>query len=234
MGLGKNTKEARSKIDRDTYYPLKEALALITDAKFAKFNESVDVAMNLNVNPRHADQMVRGAVVLPHGLGKEVRVLVFAKGDKATEATEAGADAVGGEDIVAKIKDGWLDFDKCIATPDMMRYVGQVGKVLGPRGLMPNPKVGTVTMDVARAVSEAKSGRLEFRVDKSGIVHTSVGRAEFSAEQLYENTVALVEMIQKLRPATVKGTYIKRMGVSTTMGPGARIDTTQLVSDLKE
>jgi large subunit ribosomal protein L1 len=234
MRLGKNAKEARSRIDRDTLYPLKEALALITDASFAKFSESVDVALNLNVNPRHADQMVRGAVVLPHGLGKEVRVLVFAKGDKATEATEAGADAVGGEDIVAKIKDGWLDFDKCIATPDMMRYVGQVGKILGPRGLMPNPKVGTVTMDVARAVSEAKSGRLEFRVDKSGIVHAAVGRAEFSAEQLYENTVALVEMIQKLRPATVKGTYIKRMGVSTTMGPGAWIDAVQLVSDLKE
>jgi large subunit ribosomal protein L1 len=234
MRLGKNTKEARSRIDRDTLYPLKEALALITDASFAKFSESVDVALNLNVNPRHADQMVRGAVVLPHGLGKEVRVLVFAKGDKATEATEAGADTVGGEDIVAKIKDGWLDFDKCIATPDMMRYVGQVGKVLGPRGLMPNPKVGTVTMDVARAVSEAKSGRLEFRVDKSGIVHAAVGRAEFSAEQLYENTVSLVEMIQKLRPATVKGTYIKRMGVSTTMGPGAWVDTAQLASDLKE
>ena len=228
MKRGKNFEAALAKVDRDNFYNLKDAIALAIDARFAKFSESVDMAFNLNVNPRHADQMVRGAVVLPHGLGKEVRVLVFAKGDKATEATDAGADAVGGEDLVAKIKGGWLDFDKCIATPDMMRYVGQVGKILGPRGMMPNPKVGTVTMDVTRAVTEAKSGRLEFRVDKSGIVHAPVGRAGFSAEQLYENAQALVDMLEKLRPASVKGKYIKRMNVSTTMGAGVRVDTAEL------
>ncbi|HIA04126.1 MAG TPA: 50S ribosomal protein L1 [Myxococcales bacterium] len=228
MKLGKNVKEARAKVDRDKFYPLAEALVLATSACYAKFSESVDVSFNLNVNPRHADQMVRGAVVLPHGLGKEVRVLVFAKGDKATEATDAGADTVGGEDLVAKIKGGWLDFDKCIATPDMMRYVGQVGKVLGPRGLMPNPKVGTVTMDITRAVTEAKSGRLEFRVDKSGILHAPVGRVEFSAEQLLENTQTLVDMVTKLRPASVKGGYLKRMNVSTTMGVGVRVDVSEM------
>ncbi len=228
MKLGKNVKEARAKVDRDKCYPLEEALVLATSARYAKFSESVDVSFNLNVNPRHADQMVRGALVLPNGLGKEVRVLVFAKGDKATEATDAGADTVGGEDLVAKIKGGWLDFDKCIATPDMMRYVGQVGKVLGPRGLMPNPKVGTVTMDVTRAVTEAKSGRLEFRVDKSGILHAPVGRVEFSAEQLLENTQALVDLVVKLRPASVKGGYLKRMNVSTTMGVGVRVDVSEL------
>ena len=228
MKLGKNTKEARAKVDREKHYPLAEAFTLATSARYAKFSESVDVSFNLNVNPRHADQMVRGAVVLPHGLGKEVRVLVFAKGDKATEATDAGADTVGGEDLVAKIKGGWLDFDKCIATPDMMRYVGQVGKVLGPRGLMPNPKVGTVTMDVTRAVTEAKSGRLEFRVEKSGIVHAPVGRVEFSAEQLLENTQTLVDMIIKLRSASVKGGYLKRMNISTTMGVGVRVDVSDM------
>jgi len=229
----KNTKAARAKIDRMQDYSLQEAMDLAVGAKWSKFDESVDLAINLNVNPRHADQMIRGACVLPNGLGKDVRVLVFAKGDKASEATEAGADFVGAEDIVEKIKGGWMDFDKCIATPDMMRFVGQVGKVLGPRGLMPNPKVGTVTMDVGRAVSEAKSGRLEFRVDKSGIVHCSVGRASFEPTKLAENASTLLEMLQKLRPASVKGHYMKKVTVSTTMGPGIRIDTQGIETDLK-
>ena len=224
---------ARATVDRSVLYDLKEALGLATAGKYGKFSESVDIALNLNVNPRHSDQMVRGAVVLPHGLGKDVRVLVFAKGDKESEATEAGAEFVGGEDLVAKIKGGWLDFDKCIATPDMMRYEGQVGKILGPRGLMPNPKVGTVTLDVGRAVSEAKSGRLEFRVEKTGIIHASVGRADFDTDKLYENAYALVEMLQKLRPASVKGTYFKRISVSTTMGPGIWVDAAALTAEMK-
>jgi len=230
---GKRIREGRAKVDRDTRVPRADAMALLKSMKAPKFDESVDLAVNLNVDPRHADQMVRGACVLPHGLGKSVTVLVFAKGDKAAEATEAGADFVGAEDIVEKIKGGWLDFQKCIATPPMMRFVGQVGRVLGPRGLMPNPKVGTVTMDVGRAVKEAKSGRLEFRVDKAGIVHSSIGRASFGAEQLTENAMALFEVLQKLRPASVKGAYFKKVGVSTTMGPGIRIDEAAIAAELK-
>ncbi len=229
----KNTKAARAKIDRSREYTLDEAMDLAVGAKWSKFDESVDMAINLNVNPRHADQMIRGACVLPNGLGKEVRVLVFAKGDKASQATDAGADFVGAEDVVEKIKSGWMDFDKCIATPDMMRFVGQVGKILGPRGLMPNPKVGTVTMDVGRAVSEAKSGRLEFRVDKSGIIHCSVGRASFEAAKLAENATTLLENLQKLRPASVKGSYMKKISVSTTMGPGIRVDTQAIEAEYK-
>ena len=230
---GKKMREARAKVDRDKLLSLEDAMALAVSAKWSKFDESVDVAINLNVNPRHAEQMVRGACVLPHGLGKSVTVCVFAKGDKAAEATEAGADVVGAEDLVARIQGGWLDFEKCIATPDMMRFVGRVGKILGPRGLMPNPKVGTVTMNVAQAVKEAKSGRLEFRVEKAGIIHTSVGRSNFEPSQLVENTMALLEVLQKLRPATVKGAYFKKIGVSTTMGPGIRVDEGAIAAVLK-
>ena len=233
MRHGKKVREARAKVDRSKVYPLLDAIKLSQSAKFGKFDEAMDVAINLNVNPKHADQMVRGAVVLPHGLGKTVRILVFAKGDKAKEALDAGADFVGAEDIVEKIKGGWLDFEKCIATPDMMRFVGQVGKVLGPRGLMPNPKVGTVTMDVGKAVSEAKSGRLEFRVEKAGIIHTAIGRAAFAPEHLEGNAMALIESIQKLRPSTVKGHYFKKMTVATTMGPGVKIDIAAIVGEMK-
>ena len=230
---GKKARESRANIDRNTRLALEDAIAQAVAARYAKFDESVDLAINLNVNPRHADQMVRGAVVLPNGLGKAVRVLVFAKGDKAAEAEAAGADFVGAEDIVAKIQGGWLEFDKCIATPPMMRFVGRVGKVLGPRGLMPNPKVGTVTVDVARAVKEAKSGRLEFRVEKAGIIHTSIGRSSFATELLVENALALFEVLQKLRPATVKGTYFKRITVSTTMGPGVKVDEAAVAAAVK-
>lgn len=230
---GKRVREARAKIDPEGRYELSDALELLKSLKGAKFDESVDFAIVLNVNPRHADQMVRGAVVLPHGLGKTVRIAVFAQGAHAQQALDAGADVVGAEDLVEKIKGGWLDFDKCIATPPMMRFVGQVGKILGPRGLMPNPKVGTVTMDVERAVREAKSGRLEFRVEKAGIVHASIGRASFDAEKLQDNAMALFETLQKLRPASVKGGYFKRIAVSTTMGPGIKVDENSVLSALK-
>ena len=230
---GKNIAGARKKVDRDKQYDVQSAMEMVLDSKYAKFDESVDVAVRLNVNPRHAEQMVRGACVLPHGLGKSVRVLVFAKGDKAAEATAAGADVVGDEDLVAKIRGGWLDFDKCIATPPMMRFVGQVGKILGPRGLMPNPKVGTVTMNVGQAVEEAKSGRLEFRVEKAGIIHTSIGRSSFTADQLAENARTFFDTIQKLRPPTVKGEYFKTISVSSTMGPGIKIDDSEIVQSVK-
>ncbi len=233
MFRGKKTREARSKVDRARTYPLREAIQLAQSLKFAKFDESVDLAINLNVNPKHADQMVRGAVVLPHGSGRTVRVAVFAKGDKATEAEQAGADVVGAEELVEKIKGGWLDFDKCIATPDMMRVVSMVGKVLGPRGLMPNPKVGTVTLDVGKAVQEAKAGRLEFRVEKAGIVHCSIGRVSFATEKLDDNATAIIDAIQKLRPSTVKGQYFKKIAVSTTMGPGVKVDVAASTSDVK-
>ena len=228
MRHGKNVRNARAKVERNSSYSLAEAMVLAKEASFVKFDEAVDLAFSLNVDPRHADQMVRGATVLPHGLGRSVRVCVFAKGEKAQEARDAGADVVGDEDLTEKIKGGWLEFDKCIATPDMMRYVGQVGKILGPRGLMPNPKVGTVTMDVGTAVQEAKSGRVEFRADKSGLVHVSVGRVSFDAEKLTENAQTLVNMIQKQRPASVKGTYMKKLAVSTTMGPGIGVDVATL------
>jgi large subunit ribosomal protein L1 len=233
MPIGKKTREARAKINREERYELADAMALVQAAKFSKFDESVDVAINLNVNPRHADQMVRGAVVLPHGLGKVVRVAVFAKGDRAEAARAAGADVVGDEDLVAKIKGGWLEFDKCIATPPMMRFVGQVGKILGPRGLMPNPKVGTVTMDVAKAVTEAKSGRLEFRVEKAGIIHCSVGRVSFETAALVDNCMALLESLQKLRPASVKGGYFTKIGLSSTMGPLVKVDEQAIAAGFK-
>jgi len=205
-------------------YPVNEAMGLVVATARTKFDETVDAAVRLGVNPAHADQMVRGSVVLPNGLGKSVRVLVFAKGEKEKEALEAGADVVGSEEVVEKIKGGWLEFDRVIATPDMMGSVGKLGKILGPRGLMPNPKVGTVTFDVARTVQELKAGKVEFRVEKAGIVHCPVGKVSFGAEKLAENFLALLEMIIKLKPASSKGIYIKSIALSTVMGPGVKVD----------
>ena len=212
-------------IDRSRLYGLAEAVGLLKECPGAKFDESVDIALNLGVDPKHADQMVRGAIVLPHGTGRSVRVLVFAKGDKEKEAEDAGADYVGAEDLAKKIQDeGWLDFERVIATPDMMSVVGRLGKVLGPRGLMPNPKLGTVTPDVGRAVSESKAGKVEFRVDKNGIIHASIGRKSFEAAKLADNATAIIDAVLKAKPAVAKGTYLKKIAISTTMGPGIRID----------
>ncbi len=223
---GKKYKESIKLVDRQKRYDnVQEVMALVKSMTSTKFDASVDVAVRLGVDPRHADQMVRGAVVLPHGIGKTVRVVVFAAGEKEKEAREAGADFVGADDLVQKISEGWLDFDKAIATPDMMGKVGRLGRVLGPRGLMPNPKVGTVTMDVARAIKETKAGRVEFRVERAGIVHAPIGRASFDADKLAENFNAFMETILKLKPATVKGAYIKSITVSSTMSPGVKLDT---------
>nr|WP_236027030.1 50S ribosomal protein L1 [Geomonas diazotrophica] len=231
--MSKKLKEARAKVDRTKTYPLTDGLELVKSSAYAKFDETVDLVVKLGVDPRHADQMVRGAVVLPNGLGKDVRVLVFAKGEKEKEAREAGADYVGADDLVAKIQEGWFEFDTAIATPDMMGVVGKIGKLLGPRGLMPNPKVGTVTFDLARAIKESKSGKVEFRVEKAGIVHAPVGKVSFSAETLRQNVVALVEALQKAKPAAAKGTYMKKVAVSSTMGPGVTIDLADISAILK-
>jgi len=223
--LGKKRDAAFARVDREKRYELSDAIKLVKGCKTSKFDESVDVAINLGVDPRHADQMVRGAVVLPHGTGKDVRVAVFAKGPKATEAQEAGADIVGGDDLHDKIaNEGFLDFDKVIATPDMMGVVGRLGRVLGPRGLMPNPKVGTVTMDVTKAVTEAKGGKIEFRVEKQGIVHAPIGRVSFETEKLEGNLNAVVDAVMRAKPAAAKGTYVKNITVSSTMGPGVKVD----------
>jgi large subunit ribosomal protein L1 len=230
---GKKFKAAVAQVDRDKRYAVEEALGLVGKTGIAKFDESVDIAVRLNVNPKHADQMVRGAAVLPAGTGKVTRVLVFAKGDKEKEARDAGADFVGAEDLAEKIKTGWFEFDKAIATPDMMGLVGKLGKLLGTRGLMPNPKVGTVTQDIARAVRESKAGKVEFRVDKNGIIHTTIGRKSFAPNSLKDNFVAILETLMKLKPATVKGTYVKTVTVSCTMGPGIRIDTGDVETTLK-
>jgi len=224
MPTAKNLKIAKGKVDRTRVYPIDEAISLVKDASFAKFDETVDITVRLGVDPRKADQMVRGAVVLPNGLGKTVRVLVFAKGEKAQEATDAGADYVGGDDLVAKIQGGWFDFDTAIATPDMMGTVGKIGKILGPRGLMPNPKVGTVTFDVGRAVNESKSGKIEYRVEKAGIVHAPVGKVSFEGDKLVGNVVALMDALIKAKPSTAKGLYLKKICISSTMGPGVNID----------
>lgn len=223
---------ALAAVDRSKSYPLAEGLELIKSASYAKFDETVDLAVRLGVDPRHADQMVRGAVVLPNGLGKTVRVLVFAKGEKEKEARDAGADYVGAEDLVAKIQEGWFDFDTAIATPDMMGVVGKIGKLLGPRGLMPNPKVGTVTFDLARAVNECKSGKIEFRVEKAGIIHAPVGKISFDGVKLQENILALVDALMKAKPSAAKGTYVKKISLSTTMGPGLRIDAADVAAQL--
>ena len=221
---GKNYKDAREKVDRDKYYPLDEALTMLKELSFTTFDESVDVAVRLGVNPRHADQMVRGSVLLPHGTGKETRVLVFAKGEKEKEATDAGADFVGSEELIDKISKGWLEFDKAIATPDMMGMVGKIGKILGPRGMMPNPKVGTVTFNISDAVSDLKRGKIEFKVDKAGIIHATTGKKSFTAEKLRENVTALVDALVKLKPSTSKGIYLRGIVLSTTMGPGIKVD----------
>ena len=222
---GKKYKESIKLVDRQKRYDnIQEAMEIVKSMTSTKFDASVDVAVRLGVDPRHADQMVRGAVVLPHGIGKTVRVVVFASGEKEKEAREAGADFVGADDLVQKIADGWLDFDKAIATPDMMGKVGRLGRVLGPRGLMPNPKVGTVTTDVARAIKETKAGRVEFRVERAGIIHAPIGRASFDADKLAENFNALMEVLVKLKPASTKGTYVKSVTVSSTMSPGVKIE----------
>ncbi len=225
---GKNYSANRAKVDSDRKYPLAEAVDILKSFTTAKFDESVDIAVRLGVDPRHADQMVRGAQMLPNGSGKSARIVVFAKGEKEIEARDAGADFVGAEDLAKKISDGWLDFDKAIATPDMMGVVGKLGRVLGPRGLMPNPKVGTVTFDIARAVQEIKAGKVEFRVEKAGIVQVPVGRLSFSAEKLFENITAMVEALNKLKPASSKGNYMRGFTLSSTMSPGIRVDLNSL------
>lgn len=223
-GKGKSFLKVKSQVEPGRRYTLQEAVELSISTARAKFDETVDTAVRLGVNPAHADQMVRGSVVLPHGLGKTVRVLAFAKGDKEKEALEAGADLIGNDEVIEKIKSGWMEFDRVIATPDMMGAVGKIGKILGPRGLMPNPKVGTVTFDIGNAVKELKAGKVEFRVEKAGIVHSPVGKVSFGAEKLRENISALLETIIKLKPASSKGTYIKSIAISSTMGVGVKID----------
>jgi large subunit ribosomal protein L1 len=223
--LGKKFTDAVKLFDRDKLYEIEEAFDLVKKTATAKFDETVEVAVKLGVDPKHADQQVRGAVVLPHGTGKTKRVVVFAKGEKVKEAEEAGADVVGAEDLVAKIQGGWLDFDVAVATPDMMALVGRLGKVLGPRGLMPNPKVGTVTADVARALNEIKAGKIEYRTDKAGNIHAPIGKASFDAAKLADNFRTLIETLIKAKPAVAKGQYIRSVVISTTMGPGIRLNT---------
>ncbi len=225
---GKNFRQAAEKVENRPY-PLSEAVGLAKENAFAKFDETMDIAMRLGVDPRHADQMVRGTVVLPHGTGKSVRVLVFAQGEKIKEAEEAGADIVGADDLAKKISGGFLDFDAVVATPDMMKVVGGLGRVLGPRGLMPNPKTGTVTFDVGPAVEQIKAGKIEFRVEKTGIIHAPFGKASFSLEQLKENAETLIGAIMRARPASAKGKYVKSVSISSTMGPGIRVDDADMV-----
>ena len=229
-GNGKSYQAALSKLDRAQRYLLEEGLRLAKETARAKFDETVEMAVRLGVDPRQADQNVRGTVSLPHGMGKAVRVLAFAKGEKEKEAQEAGADFVGSEDLIKKISDGWFDFDKTVATPDMMAAVGRIGKILGPRGLMPNPRTGTVTADIGKAVKEIKAGKLEFRVDKAGNVHVPVGKASFSPERLTENARAVLTSILRAKPASAKGNYVRAVTVSTTMGPGIKIDLSQVRS----
>lgn len=221
---GKKHLESMNKVDRQIRQDFGEAVKAAIDLSYAKFDETVDVAVKLGVDPRHADQMVRGTVILPNGLGKEVRVAVFARGEKEKEALDAGADIVGNDDLIEKIKGGWLDFDKAVATPDMMGSVGKIGRILGPRGLMPNTKTGTVTFDLARAVNELKAGKIDFKVEKAGIVHAPMGKVSFGAEKIVENVAAFFDVILRLKPASSKGTYVKGIAISTTMGPGIKVD----------
>jgi large subunit ribosomal protein L1 len=233
---GKKLRAANLKVDRNKRYTISEGFGLLKETAEivkGKFDQTVDVAISLGVDPKHADQMVRGAIVLPHGTGKSARVAVFARGEKQTEAVNAGADFVGEADLAKKIEEGFMDFDTVIATPDMMGVVGRLGKVLGPRGLMPNPKVGTVTVDLARAIKEAKGGKIEFRAEKAGIVHAPVGKASFPADKLAENFNVLIELVMKMKPATAKGVYLKGITVSSTMGPGIKIDTQELTARFK-
>jgi large subunit ribosomal protein L1 len=226
---GKRLAKALEAIDRDRVYGIDEAVAMVKERAIAKFDETIEIAMNLGVDPRHADQMVRGVVSLPHGTGKSVRVGVFAKGDKAEAAKAAGADVVGAEDLAERVQSGDIPFDRCIATPDMMAVVGRLGKVLGPRGMMPNPKLGTVTPDVAKAVQDAKGGSVEFRVEKAGIIHAGVGKASFSTEALIANAKAFADAINKAKPTGAKGTYMKKVSLSSTMGPGVKVDVPSLL-----
>lgn len=234
MSIGKKRKSALEKVDRERIYSPKEAIAMAKDLASAKFDETVEAHFRLGVDPRQAEQQVRGTVVLPHGTGKNMRVIVFAQGDHATEAKEAGADEVGADELVAKVEGGWLEFDTAVATPDMMGKVGKLGRVLGPRGLMPNPKTGTVTFDVGKAVSDAKGGKVEYRVDKFAIMHLIIGKASFEARQLVENYEVLIDEIMRVKPAASKGKYIKSISVSTTMGPGILVDTTKTKDLLEE
>jgi large subunit ribosomal protein L1 len=231
--VSKRFAKARESVDRIRQYTLDDTIALVREAASAKFDETVEVAVNLGVNPKHSDQVVRGTCILPHGTGRTVNVLVFARGDKADEAREAGADAIGDEETVDRIKGGWLDFDVVIATPDMMKALGPIARILGPRGLMPNPKTGTVTLEVGQAVREAKAGKITFRVDKTGVLHVPVGKVSFDELALRENIVAFMEKVMQLKPSTAKGKYIISMSVSSTMGPGVRVDTSDLRGVLK-
>jgi large subunit ribosomal protein L1 len=232
--VSKNRAKADALFDRAKKYTVAQAVEFVRKAKFAKFDETVDVAVRLGVNPKHADQMVRGAIVLPHGTGQTVRVLVFAKGEKEREAKAAGADFAGSDDMVAKVSEGFMDFDRVIATPDMMGAVGKLGRILGPRGLMPNPKVGTVTFDVGNAVKEAKGGKIEYRVEKAGIVHARIGKSSFTEKALAENASALITALVKQKPSTAKGTYLRSITVSSTMGPGVRIDPVEFMGRTEE
>jgi large subunit ribosomal protein L1 len=232
--VSKRYDAARAKIEAEKPYSIEEALAVLKDMPAAKFDESVDLSFRLGVDPKHADQMVRGAVVLPHGIGKTVRVAAFAKGEKEREAREAGADVVGAEDLVERVQGGWMEFDTAIATPDLMGQVGRLGKVLGPRGLMPNPKLGTVTFDVGRAVREAKAGKVEFRVDKAGNIHAPAGKRSFPLEHLADNANAVIEAVMRAKPAAAKGTYLRSLTVSTTMGPGVPVDAQRISNQYKK
>jgi large subunit ribosomal protein L1 len=226
--MGKKIMTAQEKIEKGKEYSFEEAIKLVKESVYTKFDETVDLAVNLGVDPRKSDQMVRGMVVLPHGMGKKVRVLVFAKGEKEKEARDAGADFVGAEDLIEKITKGWLDFDKAVATPDLMGIVGKLGKILGPRGLMPNPKLGTVTFDIARAVKEIKAGKVEYKAEKAGIVHVPIGKVSFDTQKLIDNGKAVIDSIVKAKPATSKGKYLKKIFISSTMGPGIAVDTASL------
>lgn len=225
MKLPKKKAAADALVDRTIKYSIEDACALVKQAAYAKFDETVDIAVRLGVNPKHADQMVRGAIVLPHGTGQQLRVLVFARGEKEREAREAGADQVGGDELVQKVQEGFLDFDRVIATPDMMGAVGKLGRILGPRGLMPNPKVGTVTFDVGQAVSEAKAGKVEYRVEKAGIVHARIGKVSFNEQALAANARALIQALVRAKPSTAKGVYLRSITIASTMGPGVRVET---------
>ena len=230
---GKNLDNARKKLDKATKYELREALGFVREMAFAKFDETIELAVRLGVNPRHADQVVRGGVVLPHGVGKVPRVVVFAKGDKEREALDAGGDFVGGEDLAQKITEGWLDFDRTAATPDMMAVVGKLGKILGPRGLMPNPRTGTVDLDIGRVVREIKSGKVEFRVDRAGIVHVGIGKVSFTLESLEENARTLLDTLVRLKPTSSKGKYMRTISLSSTMGPGVKVDEVAMANSLR-
>jgi len=228
--MGKKIEEAKGKIEAGKEYSLEDAIGIVKEVSFAKFDETVDMAVNLGIDAKKTDQMIRGAIVLPHGTGKKVNVVVFAKGEKEKEARDAGADHVGAEDLIEKIQKGWLDFDKAVATPDIMGLVGKLGKVLGPRGLMPNPKLGTVTFDLAKAVKDIKAGKVEYKTEKAGVVHVPIGKVSFDKQKLVENAVAVIDSIIKAKPPTSKGKYLKKVAISSTIGPGVAVDASKLTA----